>query len=134
MGVSKNNGTPKSSILIGFSHYKPSILGGFPVIFGNTQMMFPCFYPQVFGRQQPVFQNLRDVSSRLKLEVGGDFIICNSWYNPTFVQQPHSIHGTNGIFTYIYHKKTWTIHVGKYTVIYHTWYGNPMIDKQKLCQ
>ena len=30
MGVSKNNGTPKSSILIGFSmvfHYKPSILG-----------------------------------------------------------------------------------------------------------
>ena len=29
MGVSKNNGTPKSSILIGFSmvfHYKPSIL------------------------------------------------------------------------------------------------------------
>ena len=27
MGVSKNNGTPKSSILIGFFHYKPSILG-----------------------------------------------------------------------------------------------------------
>ena len=26
MGVSKNRGTPKSSILIGFSHYKPSIL------------------------------------------------------------------------------------------------------------
>ena len=27
MGVSKNNGTPKSSILMGFVHYKPSILG-----------------------------------------------------------------------------------------------------------
>ena len=27
MGVSKNNGTPKSSITIGFSHYTPSILG-----------------------------------------------------------------------------------------------------------
>ena len=27
MGVSKNNGTPKSSILIGVFHYKPSILG-----------------------------------------------------------------------------------------------------------
>jgi len=27
LGVSKNSGTPKSSILIGFSIYKPSILG-----------------------------------------------------------------------------------------------------------
>ena len=27
MGVSINGGTPKSSILIGFSHYKPSIVG-----------------------------------------------------------------------------------------------------------
>ena len=27
MGVSKNRGTPKSSILIGFFHHKPSILG-----------------------------------------------------------------------------------------------------------
>ena len=27
MGVSKNRGTPKSSILIGFFHYKPSIMG-----------------------------------------------------------------------------------------------------------
>ena len=27
MDVSENNGTPKSSILIGFSHYKPSVLG-----------------------------------------------------------------------------------------------------------
>jgi len=27
MGVSENGGTPKSSILIGFFHYKPSILG-----------------------------------------------------------------------------------------------------------
>ena len=27
MGVSENSGTPKSSILVGFSHYKSSILG-----------------------------------------------------------------------------------------------------------
>ena len=32
MGVSKNRGTPKSSILIGVFHYKPSILG------------YPCFW------------------------------------------------------------------------------------------
>ena len=30
MGVSKNRSTPKSSILIGFFHYKPSILGAHP--------------------------------------------------------------------------------------------------------
>ena len=38
MGVSKNGGTPKSSILIGIrdSHYKPSILG--TPIFGNIHM------------------------------------------------------------------------------------------------
>ena len=31
---------PKSSILIRVFHYKPSILGGFPPIFGNTHMFF----------------------------------------------------------------------------------------------
>ena len=36
MGVSKNNGIPKSSILIGFSHF-----GGTP-IFGNIHMMTTC--------------------------------------------------------------------------------------------
>ena len=36
MGVSKNRGTPKSSILIGVSIYKPSILG--TPIFGNAHM------------------------------------------------------------------------------------------------
>ena len=40
MGVSKNRGTPKSSILIGFSPgfplFSPSILGS--LIFGNTHM------------------------------------------------------------------------------------------------
>ena len=35
---STNNGTPKSSILIGFSHYKPSILVGFTPIFGATRI------------------------------------------------------------------------------------------------
>ena len=34
-GVSKNRGTPKSSILMGFFHYKPSILGVFPLFLGN---------------------------------------------------------------------------------------------------
>ncbi len=34
MDVSKNRGTPKSSILIGFFHYKPSILG-YPYFFSK---------------------------------------------------------------------------------------------------
>ena len=38
MGVSKNNGTPKSSILIGFSIINRPFWG-IP-IFGNTQMFF----------------------------------------------------------------------------------------------
>ncbi len=37
MGVSKNNGTPKSSILVGFPLFSPSILGVSP-IFGNIHM------------------------------------------------------------------------------------------------
>ena len=36
MGVSKNNGTPKSSILIGFPLFSPSILG--TPIFGNIHL------------------------------------------------------------------------------------------------
>ena len=39
MGVSENRGTPKSSILIRFFHYKPSILG-YPY-FGNTHIYPP---------------------------------------------------------------------------------------------
>ena len=38
MGVSKNRGTPKSSILIGFSIIFTIHFGGFPPIFGNTHM------------------------------------------------------------------------------------------------
>ena len=38
MGVSKNNGTPKSSILIGFSIINHPFLGPTP-IFGNTHIM-----------------------------------------------------------------------------------------------
>ena len=36
MDVSKNRGTPKSSILIGFSVIFTIHLGGFPTILGNT--------------------------------------------------------------------------------------------------
>ena len=38
MGVSKNNGTPKSSILIGFFHYKTIHFGGNTAIFGNAHI------------------------------------------------------------------------------------------------
>ena len=39
IGVSKNNGTPKSSIKkYGFPLFSPSILGCFPPIFGNIQI------------------------------------------------------------------------------------------------
>ena len=38
MDVSENNGTPKSSILIGFFHYVHHPFWGFSSIFGNTHM------------------------------------------------------------------------------------------------
>ena len=43
MGVSKNNGTPKSSILTGFSIIFTIHFGGFSLFFGNTQMA-PAFW------------------------------------------------------------------------------------------
>ncbi len=39
-GVSKNNGTPKSSILVGFSIIFTIHFGGFPPIFGNIHETF----------------------------------------------------------------------------------------------
>ena len=52
MGVSKNSGTPKSWILIGFSIIFTIHFGGFPQFFGNTHMYSPVFF---FGRRlQPV--------------------------------------------------------------------------------
>ena len=42
MGVSKNNVTPKSSILIGFFIIFTIHFGFFPPIFGNTHMMAVC--------------------------------------------------------------------------------------------
>ena len=36
MGVSKNRGTPKSCILIGCFHYKPSMFGVLPLFWGLT--------------------------------------------------------------------------------------------------
>ena len=44
MGVSKNTGTPKSSILIGVFHHKPSILG-YPY-FGNTHIFCLQVWPK----------------------------------------------------------------------------------------
>ena len=38
MDVSENSGTLKSSHFNRAFHYKPSILGGFPLIFGNTHI------------------------------------------------------------------------------------------------
>ena len=40
MGVSKNNGTPKSSILIGFSIILSIHFGGFTPIFGNIHIRY----------------------------------------------------------------------------------------------
>ena len=53
VGVSKNRGTPKSSILIGFSHINHPFWG-IP-IFGNTQikLCLPCFHLQIFTVQPP---------------------------------------------------------------------------------
>ena len=55
MGVFKNRGTPKSSILIGFSNYKPSILG------------YPLFL------ETPIFHHISTLPSHGKW-VFGDFL------------------------------------------------------------
>ena len=47
MGVSKNNGTPKSSILIGFSIIFTIHFGGFPLIYWKHQ------YQSLKGKQKP---------------------------------------------------------------------------------
>ena len=43
MGVSNNNGTPKSSILVGFSIIFTIHFGGFPPIFGSTPIYLHFF-------------------------------------------------------------------------------------------
>ena len=43
MGVSKNNGTPKSSSLIGFSIINHPFWGVFPLFFGNTHIYIYIF-------------------------------------------------------------------------------------------
>ena len=57
LGVSKNRGTPKSSILIGFSLIFTIHFGGFPSIFGNTQLLVsgraPWAQPLGFQYHQP---------------------------------------------------------------------------------
>ena len=51
MGVSKNRGTPKSSILMGFSIINHPFWG--TTIFGNTHMFFHKWGPQMGGTQIP---------------------------------------------------------------------------------
>ena len=60
MGVSKSHGTPKSSILIGFSiiNYKPSILG-YPYFWKH-----PYIYSMRKVWYQPFFQNQRMIHLR----------------------------------------------------------------------
>ena len=49
MGVSKNNGTPKSSILIGFSIINHPFWG-FPPIFGNINIYIYICKPSFDGK------------------------------------------------------------------------------------
>ena len=65
LGVSKNNGTPKSSILIGFSIINHPFRG--TPIFGNTQLPFPRpiildIRPLVFGslNRSKIFSRISD--------------------------------------------------------------------------
>ena len=62
MGVSKNSGTPKSSILIGFIDHpfwgtpifgKPHILGGFPVRLNPQEHHIVRMYPKAVQRYPP---------------------------------------------------------------------------------
>ena len=48
MDVSENSGTPKSSILIGFSIIFTIHFGGFPPIFGTTQMKLSGWFGNSF--------------------------------------------------------------------------------------
>ena len=51
MGVSENNGTPKSSILIGFSIIFTIHFGGFPTIFGNIHILRRWILSKIKKRQ-----------------------------------------------------------------------------------
>ncbi len=52
MGVSKNIGTPKSSILIGFSLINHPFWGSNPPIFGNTHMICSTRSSDMFDKPQ----------------------------------------------------------------------------------
>ena len=69
IGVSKNRGTPKSSILIEFSIIFTIHFGGFPPIFGNTHIgVSPGFGGLIFG---PSLYNPDQPPENVSLELEG---------------------------------------------------------------
>ncbi len=59
MGVSKNNGTPKSSILIGFSIINHPFWG--TIIFGNTHILYQVLQSDLVWTRKWPFQGLSDL-------------------------------------------------------------------------
>ena len=91
MGVSKNRGTPKSSILIGFYHYKPSILG-YPYFWKYPNVRGPAdlCYHFVFATLQvnERFWSFEDIQDGY-----GD--VCNQrpWWRVTWANFPVGLLG-----------------------------------------
>ena len=96
MGVSKSSGTPKSSILVGFSHYKPSILG-YPYFWKHP---YPCCFVRfktagfgfsrirkanLFAKNVPKEQLLLGKEARLVATVVGLIFLTN---HQGFVDSP----------------------------------------------
>ncbi len=65
-GCFQKRGTPKSSILIGFSICKPSILGGFTLIFGKH----PCIYVYILHISDILWGILSEISTSDQLDLG----------------------------------------------------------------
>ena len=69
MGVSKNNGTPKSSILIRLSIIFTIHFGGFPPSFGNIQICFVQLKNVSAMAVTPIFFEGRRLEKKNSLEV-----------------------------------------------------------------
>ena len=88
MGVSKNSGTPKSSILIGFPIIFTIHFGGFPPIFGNTYVFAPDFLqkekPGDFQRCVPAMKvtGYQSFPPAMKRSKQKNLPLVGGWTNP----------------------------------------------------
>ena len=69
MGVSKNNGTPKPSILIGFSLIFTIHFGGFTPIFGSTNIHMLVYYSRCIPKWKSRSPKKTRCQSTLRIEI-----------------------------------------------------------------